>query len=1090
MCAPGARSDARDEFRFLRGVDSIFAKLVDSCWFVFKIALFVAVIAAIGGGAYFYAHMDDEIRQYVEKALAERFPQLQASVGGARLIEGRGIAVYDLELALPAAAGAEQRLIAIDELMVVCEPQLTQLVQGHLDIQRIELKRPQAWLVRNSTGSWNFQSLLPLPPCTQCLPPLVIRDGWIAASDASHPNADLLVIRDIHATVTPQAGDGTPPKPGDPLPAQYAIRVDGAAGGPIVERAEFRVTLHPRESTANAIVKLEGFQLGGSLDNWVQPLLPAELRGAAVTGAVSGTATASFDPSRTQPIEATADLHVSEGSVADRRLPRPLTDLSAHVVADAGELRVEKLRAKCGPADLVASLTRQGWGRTAQLAAAARVTGMPLDRKLLYGALPPLLRDQWDKYDPTGVASAEVHVRFDGQRWLPERAVLTGENLTFTSDKFAYRLRKGSGSLVYTPAAATGQPAKLAINMTGMGGGQPLTIVGEVLDPRPGAIGWATISGRDVAIESAMIDALPEKPRNVIRSMNPRGRFHFNWRFERTALGQQEPSTQLQLQLVDCAVEYDKFPYPLDHIHGTITATDNHWRFADLVSTGRRTIYCSGRLDPVPIGAELELRFTGQQVPLDDALFDAMPAAVQTAWTELRPRGHVDLVADVYYRTDLTQPSVRTIVHPRPETALLRPTFFDYLMERVSGAITYHDGQVQLEGVRAEHDRTRMKANGRGFFAPDGSWRMELTGLTADRIVPRQDLLVALPKQLSRLLEQLQPRGSFAVHDGLLAFRQPASPLAPLETRWDFKLDCHQASINPGVELGNIYGTVQLEGGYDGLRAVTRGELALDSVTFQDAQFTNVRSPLFVDETRCLLGRHATDAENRPPRRMTANLYDGQLATDAWVRYDGPTPQYSAETDFTGVSLERLIAEWFGGGREFRGSIDGNMLLHGAGRTAHGLGGEGTVHIRDAKLYELPLLASLLKRVRTGGSDSTAFDESNISFTLENQTIYLKQLDFLGDVVNLYGKGYTGFDEKLALRFHAVVGRHDYHLPLVKKFVGQASQQIMEMYVAGTFSNPEVSTKALPGFSEFIEQIGADLRGDDARQATRPVTTQ
>ena len=865
-CAPQCAAQSSNlHFR----VVVIFAKLIDSCWFVFKIALVVALLAAIGGGAYFYAHMDDEIRQYVETALAEKFPQLEVSVGGARLIENRGIAVYDVELALPTTAGSERRLVAIDELLVACDVQVTQLVQGQLDIQRIELKHPQAWLVRSSTGSWNYEALLPLPPCVKCIPPIVVRDGWVSASDAGNPSAEPLVLRDINATAAPQAVGGEAPKPGAPLPAVYAVRVDGTAGGPLVDRAEFRVTLQPREQAIDAIVKLDNFHAGGPLHSWILPYLPAQLRSGKASGELSGVVSAAFVQGSDQPPTFTADLRLTGGAVADARLPRSVSDLTAHIVADPQQLRFDEVKAKCGPAEIVASVTRHGWGKTAPVAVAARVTGMPLDTKL-YQSLPPILRNEWDKYEPSGAVHGEVRARFDGRQWRPEQAVLTGEQLSFLSDKFRYRLRNGSGSLTYKPPAAAGEPARLAINMVATGGGQPLTIVGEVLDPQPGAIGWTTISGRDVAIESAMINALPDKPRDVILSMNPRGRFHFTWRLERRVLGQEKPNMQLQLELVDTAVQYDKFPYPLDHIRGTITATDDHWRFTDLVSSGRRTIRCAGRLDPAPVGAELALRFTGEQVPLDDALYDALPHAVQAAWTELRPRGHVDMVADVFYRTDLAQPSVRAVVSPRPETALLRPTFFDYLMERVSGNVTYHDGQVTLEGVRAEHDRTQIGANGRGFFAPDGSWRMELTGLTADRIVPRQDLLVALPKQLSRLIEQIQPRGSFALHNGLLAFNKPASPLAPLETRWDFQLDCHQVSIDPGVALENIYGAVRLEGSHDGLRAVTRGELALDSVTFQDAQFTNVRSPLYVDETRCLLGRHATEIEGRPPRRLTS----------------------------------------------------------------------------------------------------------------------------------------------------------------------------------------------------------------------------
>ncbi|MBX3434163.1 MAG: hypothetical protein KF847_12645 [Pirellulales bacterium] len=1047
---------------------------------MFKIVLVVALLAAVGGGAYLYAHMADEIRQHVESVLAERFPQLKVSVGGARLIAERGIAVYDIEFSLPGAARDEGRLLHVDELLLACHPKVTQLVQGNLEVKRIEVKHPQAWLSRSSTGTWNIATLFPLPPYKNSLPPIVVRDGWLSVSDEANPGAEPLVIRDLNATaaVDPTAED---PQRG------VAMRIDGTAGGPLVDRVEFRATLFPLAHEIGATAKVGGVHVNETLIAWLQPRMSPATRGAKVRGELSGTVSVSLVAERWREAVVAADLHWTAGRISDPRLPRPLTEATARLTADAARLRIEDFKAKCGPSDVSLSLVRQGWHVSSPIAMAGRVAGMPLDAEL-YRVLPPFLQDQWDQFQPTGLVHGELQARFDGAQWRPESAHLRGEQLAFSSDKFRYRLRNGSGTLKFTPAAAE-QPARLAIDMIGHGGGQPLRIVGEVIDPRPGAIGRVTISGRDVGIETAMIDALPDKPREVIGSLHPQGRFHFEWTLERRALGQDKPDTALRLELVDVAVLYDRFKYPLGHVSGLITAQNDHWRFTNLVSAERRTVRGQGRLDPVPSGAELVLQFTAEQAPLDDDLYDALPKAVQQAWTELRPRGHVDLVADVYYRTDLANPSVRATIYPRPETTLLRPTFFDYLMERVSGAITYHDGEVTLAGVRAVHDRTSMSADGRGFFGPDGRWHMTLTGLTADRVVLRQDLLVALPRQLSRLLEQLRPRGSFGIHDGMLAFNKPASPLAPLETRWDVQLECHEASLQCGVDLSNIFGMVRLEGRHDGLRAVSAGELNLDSVVFQDVMFTNVRSPFWVDEQQCLLGRHAIDLQKRQgPRRLTANMFDGSLALDAQIRYDGPVPQYFTEIDFSGVSLERLVAERFGGSREFRGKIDGNVLLRGAGRSEHALGGEGNIHIREAQLYELPLLASLLQRVRTGGRDSTAFNQSDIRFKLENQTIYLDQLDFLGDVVNLYGVGYTGFDQKLNLKFHGVVGRHDFHLPLVKQFVGQASQQIMQMNVAGTFSNPVVTTEALPGLSQMVQQIGTTLRGEQSPplQATRP----
>jgi hypothetical protein len=53
---------------------------------------------------------------------------------------------------------------------------------------------------------------------------------------------------------------------------------------------------------------------------------------------------------------------------------------------------------------------------------------------------------------------------------------------------------------------------------------------------------------------------------------------------------------------------------------------------------------------------------------------------------------------------------------------------------------------------------------------------------------------------------------------------------------------------------------------------------------------------------------------------------------------------------------------------------------------------------------------------------------------------------------------------------------HGSRLPLVRNFVKQANEQIVQMYVNGTLSEPKVATEAFPGLAQMFQQLGADLR--------------
>ncbi|MBL8157489.1 MAG: hypothetical protein JNM70_25215, partial [Anaerolineae bacterium] len=102
--------------------------------------------------------------------------------------------------------------------------------------------------------------------------------------------------------------------------------------------------------------------------------------------------------------------------------------------------------------------------------------------------------------------------------------------------------------------------------------------------------------------------------------------------------------------------------------------------------------------------------------------------------------------------------------------------------------------------------------------------------------------------------------------------------------------------------------------------------------------------------------------------------------------------------------------------------------------------------------------------------------------------IALNRIDFLGDVVDLYGYGETGFDEHVKLAFRAELGPREYAVPFVKKFVGQTSGNLMQLYVDGTLTEPKVATEAFPGFNQMIQQIRTDFEaggGPAAREAAR-----
>ncbi|MEX0585576.1 MAG: hypothetical protein WD176_02960, partial [Pirellulales bacterium] len=355
-------------------------------------------------------------------------------------------------------------------------------------------------------------------------------------------------------------------------------------------------------------------------------------------------------------------------------------------------------------------------------------------------------------------------------------------------------------------------------------------------------------------------------------------------------------------------------------------------------------VVCNGDWLPADDGCRIDLVFQAQNVPLDDNLKQALKEPAQRAWRELRPQGQVDFAARVVHETGQPEPAIAVTLRPRERSVSIEPQTFSYRLEQIEGTATFQGGRVDLTNVIAHHDRaTYSAASGVWQPTPGGGWQFTLSGFNSDNLTAHRDLLIALPLRLQKTLERLQPAGTFELHHSTLSFTKDPSA-DRLATAWDVNLVCHQAALQGRIPLDNIWGEVRLVGQDTGQASYTTGELAIDSLICKDVQLTNVRGPLWIDRSLCLLGEPATKKQNQPPRRITADAYGGALAGDARIEHDG-NPRYQVEAALGGVDLGRFANERLSGSKEQTGTVSGKLSLTGAGQSTHALNGSGELHV-------------------------------------------------------------------------------------------------------------------------------------------------
>jgi hypothetical protein len=186
------------------------------------------------------------------------------------------------------------------------------------------------------------------------------------------------------------------------------------------------------------------------------------------------------------------------------------------------------------------------------------------------------------------------------------------------------------------------------------------------------------------------------------------------------------------------------------------------------------------------------------------------------------------------------------------------------------------------------------------------------------------------------------------------------------------------------------------------------------------------------------------------------------------------------------ASLERLVADLSGAATAYRGKLAGTMELAGIRSAQHSMTGRGRLQLKDANLYELPLVVALLKVLRVKAPDRTAFESSVADFRIEGPHVYLDAVELSGDAVSLVGNGEIDFDSNTHLTFRSIMGDSQSQLPAMKQMLGGASGQFMLLHVDGTLANPEITSEAFPTLNALVQQFQSQglIGQEGGRRAT------
>ena len=987
------------------------------------------------------------------------------SLDSARLRLFGGIAVS--ELRVTRADGLDRKSILYVPSGVIYHDK-ERLARGAFVVRKLELHRPQVRLVRQRDGRCNLSDLFAPRDPDEPVPTVVVDQGTVLLEDqAASPDAPLLEIKDVALTAVEDP-------PG-------VVTVAGTGRTDVAGPVRFGAVAHRDTGGLTATLDLSAVPVGPDL---VQRLAAFDADCAAQVRQLRGDgkvhASVAYNPGASQPFTYDVSCTLANGAFSHARLPLPLERIDgfvhivngvipfAHGAARSGDTRLELtlkdvVPPKTPPDDLydpVGELDLQ-------------VDHLPITNELVQ-QLPPQVRKLNDDFRPGGVVHVTHTLRRTGPGTWRKRWLLKADGGAEAEFKpFPYKLNRIRGSIDFE--CTSEKTGTTDVDVTGFSGPHAITLKGKVHGSGPNPAVDLEVAGDDLPLDDKLFKALNEQGQKTALQFLPERSRQRGLRDEpmgrgdiRATIHREQDKDFVNRYLVrfhDASVKYDLFPVPLEKVNGEL---DLHipgtWECRGFRGVHEGGVFhIDGRSYlPRDGGPErIYVLIQGDDVAVDTEDFKSalapsdLPARLplRHAWEELAVTGRMSFKAVVDQA-----PSRPKDIDVTVSTAgcSLRPRFFPYALQQVSGAVRYTHDNLYISDLKARHGATALSLNqGRVTLRPGGGSQVRFSGLHGAPLVADADFLEALPDPLRNGLRPLHLTGPLTTATDLVV-DMPSEPAGPVVIWWDGSADLHDAALRLGVDVTGVEGTAACCGLYNGRRL----ETLVGNVLVRQAEVFG--QPLQNLHARVEVAPGSPDTLRF--RDLKADLYGGTVGGEGRVEF-AEEPRY----DVTLKALQIDLAQFarrnnFGPDAQMKGLASAGVHLSGEGTDVGGLKGDGRIDVPEGKLYRLPLQLDLLKAVGLRLPDRTAFEQAHAAFSIEGPQLQVQNLDLYGNAVSLRGKGTVDLTgDNLNLDFNADWGRMAQLLPPgVNDIPRTLSDQLLRIKMRGRIGDVRIEKELAP----------------------------
>jgi hypothetical protein len=387
------------------------------------------------------------------------------------------------------------------------------------------------------------------------------------------------------------------------------------------------------------------------------------------------------------------------------------------------------------------------------LAAQADHVDFEKSRESLVSAAPQM-NALYTVFRPRGQVDLIMRIRRadpDGPLEVSGTAACRDVEMTYA--EFPYRLEHVGGTVHFSPEGFETR------DMEGRHGQAVLRVEGWVKNPGPTPEVQVKIHADRLTLDEDLRAALRPEHRNIYDQYAPGGTADADVAVYQPPRANTPPDVAVHLALLDCRFKAVQFPYQLTGTTGQVNIWADRTEIIEVRGRhGPATVTVSGEVLTPGGGAhdEVKLKISGQDVPLDDDLRQALPDRDRAMLEAFHLSGQADFDGTVTSGAESKgRPDYDMEIRMRGARMIYEP--FPFQAEQLTGRLRLTKGTCRIDSLVGYNSGARVEARGWIEQQPD-DYAMDLT-LNGTDVTLGEPLRGALGPDMRTVWSHLAPRG-------------------------------------------------------------------------------------------------------------------------------------------------------------------------------------------------------------------------------------------------------------------------------------------------------------------------------------------